>query len=359
MRRLATPLGIAVGLLALGPGAASAAQPLTCGQTITHDTTLHADLGPCPGDGLVIGADNVTLDLNGHSVTGPGWDQYVGIKDDLGHHGTVIENGEVHGFERQIVLDDTDYSRVSGITQCCGSDDGGIEVYGSHNLIAHNDVELTFDVIVSGSKNRVRHNHVLSGNGGLIVSGRGNLVAANSERYGEGGVQVSGAGSVIRENILRGGYDASLQVRDCRNVRVEGNFLRNAMRLTGCRHAAVVDNILRRSPNEGIVIDGGSDSTLARNTVSVTIGSGISVIGGSVETAVRGNLAIRAGRTPWGTDPSSDGIHVDDPGTLIANNRANDNADYGIQAVPGAIDGGGNTASGNGNPSQCLNVVCS
>jgi hypothetical protein len=28
----------------------------------------------------------------------------------------------------------------------------------------------------------------------------------------------------------------------------------------------------------------------------------------------------------------------------------------GIDAVPGVIDGGGNTTSGNGNPEQCTNV---
>jgi hypothetical protein len=34
------------------------------------------------------------------------------------------------------------------------------------------------------------------------------------------------------------------------------------------------------------------------------------------------------------------------------------NADLGIEAVPGVIDGGGNKASGNGNPLQCSNVFC-
>jgi hypothetical protein len=30
----------------------------------------------------------------------------------------------------------------------------------------------------------------------------------------------------------------------------------------------------------------------------------------------------------------------------------------GIAAVPGTHDGGGNRAAGNGNPAQCLNIVC-
>jgi hypothetical protein len=42
----------------------------------------------------------------------------------------------------------------------------------------------------------------------------------------------------------------------------------------------------------------------------------------------------------------------------LTSNTANDNVDFGIEAVPGVIDGGGNRAFGNGNPLQCLNVVC-
>jgi large repetitive protein len=53
-----------------------------------------------------------------------------------------------------------------------------------------------------------------------------------------------------------------------------------------------------------------------------------------------------------------DGIDVEAPGTTVRRNAATDNGDLGIEAVSGVIDGGGNTASGNGNPLQCTNVFC-
>jgi hypothetical protein len=56
---------------------------------------------------------------------------------------------------------------------------------------------------------------------------------------------------------------------------------------------------------------------------------------------------------------ADDGIDVDNPTTTLTKNVANDNADLGIEAIPGAIDGGGNKASGNGNPAQCVGVACS
>jgi hypothetical protein len=53
-----------------------------------------------------------------------------------------------------------------------------------------------------------------------------------------------------------------------------------------------------------------------------------------------------------------DGIEVESRRTKLSRNRAMRNADLGIEAVRGVIDGGGNKASGNGDPRQCTHVVC-
>ena len=78
-------------------------------------------------------------------------------------------------------------------------------------------------------------------------------------------------------------------------------------------------------------------------------GDGVFVEAGSNRTVVVDTLA---------TGNGDDGIQVDDPGTRLVDNTANDNDDLGIEAVAGVTDGGGNTATGNGNPAQCLNVQC-
>jgi hypothetical protein len=64
-------LGVA-GLIAFGGGQASAGIDVSCGDEITADTTLDSDLVDCPNNGIVIGADGITLDLNGHSIEGDG-----------------------------------------------------------------------------------------------------------------------------------------------------------------------------------------------------------------------------------------------------------------------------------------------
>ena len=81
---------------------------MRCGDTISADSSIHADLSNCPGDGLVIGADNVTLDLNGHTIDGdatPGTtDPDAGIRLET-HQGVTIQNGAVDEFDNGVLLD--------------------------------------------------------------------------------------------------------------------------------------------------------------------------------------------------------------------------------------------------------------
>ena len=85
-------------------------------------------------------------------------------------------------------------------------------------------------------------------------------------------------------------------------------------------------NLVRRSRVDGIVVvSKDRDSVLLRNVV---------------------------------TRSGDDGFDVDSGRATLTGNRARRNADLGIEAVFGVTDGGGNVASGNQNPVQCLNVTC-
>jgi hypothetical protein len=53
-----------------------------------------------------------------------------------------------------------------------------------------------------------------------------------------------------------------------------------------------------------------------------------------------------------------DGLDANSPTTKLTGNEARHNGDLGIAAVRGVIDGGGNKASGNGDPRQCTHIVC-
>ena len=68
---LARGVVVAVAVL-LAPAASAEAKKLDCGDVITKDTVLSNNLNNCPVDGIVIGDDGVTLDLNGKTVD---WDR--------------------------------------------------------------------------------------------------------------------------------------------------------------------------------------------------------------------------------------------------------------------------------------------
>ena len=107
------------GPVAVGGGHAQASQ-VGCGETITADTTLDSDLVDCPNNGIVIGADDITLDLNGHTVSGNG--ERVkrcgrrescdfGLLND-GHDGVTVRNGSVRDFGTGVFVGKARHNRV-------------------------------------------------------------------------------------------------------------------------------------------------------------------------------------------------------------------------------------------------------
>src|ERR671931_1400785 len=125
MRMLGLSLIVAAAL-SVGVGSASGRaggpQP-SCGETITVSTKLVADLVNCPNNGIVIGADNITLDLNGHVIDGDGAEFSdcppdevcdVGIVD-FDHDGVTIKGGRAREFTFGALVVGASDSRVSGL----------------------------------------------------------------------------------------------------------------------------------------------------------------------------------------------------------------------------------------------------
>ena len=103
---------VVAGLTVLGPDQALANQ-VSCGTTITTDTKLDSDLVDCPSNGILMGADNITLDLNGHTIDGDaqlvavcpeGEDCDLGVDNTAGHHGITIMGGSVRDFATGIFV---------------------------------------------------------------------------------------------------------------------------------------------------------------------------------------------------------------------------------------------------------------
>src|SRR5438093_1628833 len=95
----------------------------TCAMRVTESFTLANDL-TCTGDGMVVVSDNITVDLGGHTLTGPGmgpqtWPlpqlDSVGVRVG-GHTGVTIRNGKTIGFSTGIYFIDMESSTIENVT---------------------------------------------------------------------------------------------------------------------------------------------------------------------------------------------------------------------------------------------------
>jgi parallel beta-helix repeat protein len=94
-----------------------------CAMRVTESFTLANDM-TCPGDGMVVDVDNVTIDLGGRTLTGPGmgpqtWPSpqldSVGVRVG-GHSGVTIRNGKTIAFSTGIYFIDMESSTIENVT---------------------------------------------------------------------------------------------------------------------------------------------------------------------------------------------------------------------------------------------------
>ena len=65
-----------------------------CGATLLTDLKLESDL-VCPGDAIIVGADGITVDLSGHTISGAGVGVGVTVR---ARQGVTVRGGQVRGF---------------------------------------------------------------------------------------------------------------------------------------------------------------------------------------------------------------------------------------------------------------------
>jgi hypothetical protein len=390
VRLVSLALVLAFGVVALvGLSGAEAADDVSCGDTITADTTLHKNLVNCPNNGIVIGADDVTLDLNYHTIDGDaapaaGCDPEtefcdVGVIND-GHDGVTVVHGSVREFEAGIFVGRASHDRLLGISSSRNASIG-IVLFDVGRSVVRN----------SSGNGSLAHN---TGAGlGLFSSHHVRVLHSSFRHNGDMGIAVdTAAHNLIKGNLLARNRNFGIVVR---GQAANGNQVRRnrAVRngkigvfIEGSRNVIARNRISHpfRGEATGIEVDGGNHNLITRNSIRDTEGRGISVdfsrdpevSGGPpvVGNVVRGNRIHRAGKDGVHVNPGAkhtllqrnhafgakdDGLDANNPTTKLARNEAARNADLGIEAVRGVIDGGGNKASGNGDPRQCTHIVCS
>ena len=333
MKQLVRPVVIAaVGIALAGPEAARA-EPVQCGQLVTQDVVLEADLLDCPGDGLVVAAPDVTVDMARHRVDGTG--SGVGIR--VQAPSATISDGSVTGFGDGIALPsggvgdslvaDVDVSgsvRSGILLGACGSDGQPLPGVAGALAIRRTGVTGNAGAGIRArcwiDETRVRRSRI-AGNGlagiSFTNSSRGPRIALNRIVDNGGGVTLDdfSGGATVVGNLIDG------------NANFGVFAFRSGVTLRW--------NTVTHNGTPGVFSGGAfleqSVSVVEDNRFDHNVGSGLSLSENVPELRAR---------------------------YAINRNTAIANTEWGIFAAEPGFSGSGNIARRNGQRAQCFNFDC-
>src|SRR5947208_3015293 len=257
-------------------GKAFAAQ-VSCGQVITQDTRVDNDLIDCPGDGLVIGADDVTLDLNRHTIDGTGVG--IGVLNGVfggaeGHERVTVENGTVREFDVGVFFAGANDGAIRAVAASSNKD--GIYLSGSNG----NQIE----------RYKVTGNSRGDGGGIRLLGSLANVVERNvaSSNFNAGiVVQEQGFGTVgntISDNLTTDNAHG-IGVGNAVHTNIEGNAsLRDETGISLGGFGTVVSRNRLSEDGEGIRLSGAAFALIRRNAISDSQRSGIALVPGLFES---------------------------------------------------------------------------
>jgi parallel beta-helix repeat protein len=211
------------------------------------------------------------------------------------HHVRIVNNSFRHNAHNGLVIFESSRNVIRG------------------NLFSRNDDEGI--LMEGGERFRVTGNRFVRNGGGITLGpGSRNVIADNRISRGRDGIRVEkGHDNLVADNIV-----------------------------VGTRHVGITLGI-----HDPFI--GGAHNVVRRNLVRDSRVDGFVVVKKDTNSLLSGNIAKGAG---------DDGFDVDSRSAKLTGNHAVGNADLGIEAVFGVIDGGGNVGRHNGDPRQCTHIFC-
>ena len=249
---------------------------LSCGQTITQNTVLDADVGPCPTNGqngINIATSGITLDLNGHTVfgTASGTGEGAGIYL-FRTSGVVVKNGTVRDFDGGVAIEGGNRNTVTSIT--ARDNIGVVAVTRYDDGIA----------VLSSTNNRIVGNTTIH-NGPLSGIGVYSRVDAEHQRDTSG---VSSGNIIESNNVIDTNLPRSPVINDSDGIRIETMSVFNLIRYNSVTGSGLDGiSLFSFAPDNTVefnrITNNGFLNTFRRR------GDGIRVFGGSERSLVRNN----------------------------------------------------------------------
>ena len=245
----------------------------SCGDKVVKDYVLPADLGPCSGNGLRIGAA-ITLDGGGHVIRGRGpGGEGVGLRIPAEAGGATIRDLRVTRFAHGVRLVGARGVRLEGVEADGNGDPGPREGYGidvsqaaSDNVLervkVHGNADEGIHVGTDASRNRIVDSQVWGNSRENVY-----FLACRDNRLERSKVWGSGRGN------------AAVYVKFATGTVIEGNSVSDGpvQIRGGSRGTTLVDNTLSGA---GVVLESQNDKRFGPGTPADS-----TVRGGSITTA--------------------------------------------------------------------------
>ncbi len=215
-----------------------------CGRVVTQNTVLDADIGPCVGNGIVVGDDGITVDLGGKRVfgfPGRGDGSAAGIRLP-GRSGVTVKNGTVMDFDAGVFVREGSANTLTALTlrDNLGPDGGAAELGDGI-------------YVLSSPLNRIVGNKIV--NNGIYD-----------------GIGIYGGGSnhnVIENNLIEGTRGPANPAGSFGQGIIVNGFTEALPQLAGTVAVGtrIANNTIRRNASAGIANNNHTDATIEANTV--------------------------------------------------------------------------------------------
>ena len=259
--------------------APASARHVACGDTIAQDTTLDSNLRDCPADGLLITANDVTIDFAGHTVDGTGNGKGVSAERHVNRF--TLVGGTIKQFAVGVLSE-----MPRGLVRSMRILENA--VYG---VEAHRPGTEVRDSLVA--RNELGSDGPSPVTGSTFIGNREEAIRTGHEgaRITDNTVRRNGTGIRVEETT---GTVARNAVTDNAGIGIHWNFSSEGL---------IRDNLVARN-GFGIVLESGqtADPVIEHNTVAHNRADGI--------------------RGQW-----------DGPGSIIARNQIHRNGGSGIHAT--------------------------
>ena len=186
----------------------------SCGQVVNGNVKLTSSLN-CSTDGIIVGADSITIDLNGYTINGPGVDSSkVGVM--IPHNSNIVVKGPgtVKNFQAGILVTGASQVTVNSLSlqenQIAIFTTGATGLNVNQNIIKNNNIGIAGH---STSDSFITQNLMVENNlaGVTLVNSDGTIIDFNNViKGGSNGVFLdsqSNNNKVENNNILKNPVD--------------------------------------------------------------------------------------------------------------------------------------------------------